>query len=45
MTDELVNALEALGYKQSDIKKIAKNVNSELSIEEQIKEALKLMLK
>lgn len=44
-TDELTDALVALGYKQADIKKIVKSVNSELSIEDQIKEALKLLLK
>ena len=43
--NELVDALVALGYKQVDIKKIVKNVNSELTIENQIKEALKLLLK
>ena len=43
--DELVNALLALGYKQTDIKKIVIQVNSNLTIEEQIKEALKLLLK
>ena len=43
--DELVNALLALGYKQADIKKIITNVNPNISIEEQIKEALKLLLK
>ena len=43
--DELTDALVALGYKQADIKKIVKNVNSELTIENQIKEALKLLLK
>lgn len=43
--DELTEALVALGYKQADIKKIVKSVNSELSIENQIKEALKLLLK
>lgn len=43
--NELVDALVALGYKQADIKKIVKNVNSDLSIENQIKEALKLLLK
>ena len=43
--NELVDALVALGYKQADIKKIVKNVNLELSIEDQIKEALKLLLK
>ena len=43
--NELVDALVALGYKQADIKKIVKNVNADLSIENQIKEALKLLLK
>ena len=43
--DELVDALVALGYKQVDIKKVVKNINDDLSIEEQIKEALKLLLK
>ena len=43
--DELTDALIALGYKQADIKKIVKSVSSELSIEDQIKEALKLLLK
>ncbi len=43
--DELTDALIALGYKQADIKKIIKNVDSELTIENQIKEALKLLLK
>ena len=43
--DELVNALVALGYKQAEVKKIITNVNPNISIEEQIKEALKLLLK
>lgn len=43
--DELTDALVALGYKQVDIKKVVKEVNQDLSIEEQIKEALKLLLK
>lgn len=42
---ELTDALMALGYKQVDIKKVAKNVDNNLSIENQIKEALKLLLK
>lgn len=42
---ELVEALSALGYKNSDINKVAKCVSSDLKIEEQIKEALKLLLK
>ena len=43
--NELIDALVALGYKQADIKKIVKNVNTNDSIENQIKEALKLLLK
>ena len=43
--DELTDALVALGYKQADIKKIIKNVDTNLPIEIQIKEALKLLLK
>ncbi len=42
---ELVSALMALGYKQADIKKVVKSVDDTLSIENQIKEALKLLLK
>lgn len=42
--EELVEALEALGYKKQDIKKVLPNVKSE-KIEDQIKEALKLLLK
>ena len=43
--DELIEVLKGLGYKQSDISKILPSINSELNIENQIKEALKLMLK
>ena len=43
--DELTDALVALGYKQADIKKVIKNINTSLPIEEQIKEAFKLLLK
>lgn len=42
---ELVDALLALGYKQTDIKKVVVSVNSNLTLEDQIKEALKLLLK
>ena len=42
--EELVEALEALGYKKQDIKKVIPNIKSE-KIEDQIKEALKLLLK
>jgi len=43
--EELIEALKALGYKLIDIKKVVSQVNSNNSIEEQIKEALKLLLK
>lgn len=43
--NELVDALLALGYKQVDIKKVLPNVNLNNDIENQIKEALKLLLK
>ena len=42
--NELVEALESLGYKNNDIKKILPNIKED-SIENQIKEALKLLLK
>lgn len=44
-SEELSEALTGLGYKQADVKKIIGKVNPELSVEEQIKEALKLLLK
>lgn len=44
-SSELFEALLGLGYKQVDIKRIIGKVNSSLSVEEQIKEALKLLLK
>jgi len=43
--DDLVNVLESLGYKLTDIKKILPQVDESLTIEIQIKEALKLLLK
>ncbi|MGM9877596.1 MAG: Holliday junction branch migration protein RuvA [Bacilli bacterium] len=43
--DELVLALESLGYKSVDIKGILPKVDNTLSIEMQIKSALKLLLK
>lgn len=45
VSDELIEALKSLGYKQADINKVVKNVDSTLDIEVQIKEALKLLLK
>lgn len=45
VNDELAEALKALGYKPADIKKIIPKVSKNNSIEEQIKEALRLLLK
>ena len=44
-SDELVEALRSLGYKNADINKVVKNVDGSLDIEEQIKTALKLLLR
>ena len=41
--DEVVLALTALGYKSSDIKNIISKVDNNLSLEDQVKEALKLL--
>lgn len=41
---ELVETLKSLGYKQSDITKIMPNIKA-TTLEEQVKEALKLLLK
>ena len=43
-TDELLEALKGLGYKDKDIKIILPRVNKELKLEEQIKEALRLLV-
>ena len=43
--DDVVEALKALGYKQIDINKVIPKLNKNDSIETQIKEALKLLLK
>ena len=45
VNNELVEVLTSLGYKSQDIKKVIPNINSTLSIEDQVKEALKLLLK
>lgn len=45
LSDELEEALKALGYKPADIKRVGAHVSKELPIEGQIKEALKLLLK
>lgn len=44
-SEELNRVLESLGYKTADIKKVLPQVNQTLKIEEQVKEALKLLLK
>lgn len=44
LKEELMEALKALGYKTVDIKKILPHIKSS-NLEEQIKEALKLLLK
>lgn len=43
--EEIVEALESLGYKTVDIKKILPKLDGSLKLEDQIKEALKLLLK
>ncbi|HIS90251.1 MAG TPA: Holliday junction branch migration protein RuvA [Candidatus Faecisoma merdavium] len=43
--DELIEVLKGLGYKLTDILKVVRQVNTNLSLEDQIKEALKLFLK
>ncbi len=43
--EELYSVLENLGYKNNDIKRVITQIDSTLSIEQQIKEALKLLLK
>lgn len=45
LSDELMEVLLGLGYKQADIKRVLSKVNADNSLEEQVKEALKLMLK
>ena len=44
-TEELIEVLKGLGYKEKEFKSIIPKINSELTIEEQVKEALKLLLK
>ena len=43
--DELMAVLDSLGYKKGDIKKILPQVDASLSIEQQIKDALKLLMR
>ncbi len=42
---ELIEALKALGYKAADIKSVLPKIDNSLSIEEKIKQGLKLLLK
>ena len=42
---ELIEVLKGLGYKMADINKVAVKIDFKKAIEEQIKEALKLLLK
>lgn len=43
--EELKEVLIGLGYKEKEIKPVIAEVNTELSIEEQVKDALKLLLR
>lgn len=43
--DELVDTLKSLGYKTVDIKNVLPNIKKDISLEKQIKEALRLLLK
>ena len=43
--DELMEVLESLGYKKTDIKKILPNVDASLPVEQQVKDALKLLMR
>ena len=44
-TEDLIETLSALGYKTGEIKKVVGQINKSNSLEEQVKEALKLLLK
>ena len=45
VNDELMEVLEGLGYRKADIKKVISKVDARKTIEDQIKDALKLLLK
>ena len=45
VNEELVETLKSLGYKPNDIKKVLPNIDSSLKLENQVKEALKYLLK
>ena len=42
---QLIEVLQGLGYKTSEINKVIKNVDPSLNVEMQVKEALKLLLR
>ena len=44
-TEDLIDTLTALGYKSSEIKKVVGNVDKSKTLEDQVKEALKLLMK
>ena len=44
-TDDLIAVLESLGYKTVEIKKVIKDIDPSLKVEDQVKEALKLLLR
>ena len=43
--DDLISVLESLGYKTGEIKKIIASVDTTKSLEEQVKDALKLLMR
>lgn len=43
--NDLTEALKGLGYKMNDIKRVLPKISSDLDLENQLKEALKLLLK
>lgn len=43
--EELIEVLKGLGYKEKDFKQIISKIDNTLKIEDQVKEALKLLLK
>ncbi len=44
-SEELIEVLKGLGYKDKDIKGVVPKINKELRIEDQIKDALRLLVK
>lgn len=43
--EELIEVLKGLGYKEKEVKSVVVKIDGELSLEDQVKEALKLLLK